>query len=132
LIFSQNTRLSRDFLNKAEIAYLLKSTDLSLGQLSDNPRLSRTIPHKAFEAAFCSTPYLTSKSLGILELFSEDEVFTFEPGSADDLATKIYEISLQRGSIAEVGSKMRNKYEKLATQSVLSTQFIRYLESADK
>jgi glycosyltransferase involved in cell wall biosynthesis len=123
LTFSESTTVFRQQLTKSEIAFLLRNSDLSLGQLSSNRRLSRTIPHKAFEAAFCSTPYLTARTTGVLELFSNSEIFTFEPGSASDLAAQILLISKNKSRREQAGADMRRRYDLEASQEILTEQF---------
>jgi glycosyltransferase involved in cell wall biosynthesis len=93
--------------------------------------LSRTIPHKAFEAAFCSAPYLTARTKGILELFSNSEIFTFEPGSASDLAEQISFLSENRSLTKKVGANMKRSYDLLASQEILTDQFLKYIGRVD-
>lgn len=127
LKFSDNTQVFRQILSKSEISFLLRNSDLSLGQLSNNRRLSRTIPHKAFESAFCSTPYLTARTTGILELFSNSEIFTFEPGSAEDLAEQIFLISKNKILCKQIGLGMRQKYDSSCSQKILTDKFVEYI-----
>jgi glycosyltransferase involved in cell wall biosynthesis len=122
--FTDNVQVYREHLTKPEIAFLLKNTDLALGQLSNNPRLSRTIPHKAFEAAFCSAPYLTARSSGVLEVFSEEEVLTFEPGNPKDLAGKILSISKSPTLNRAFAEAIKRKYESTLSQDILTQRFL--------
>ena len=122
--FPENVKVYTGQLTKAEIAYLLRSVDLSLGQLSNNPRLARTIPHKAFESAFCSTPYLTARSSGVMEIFSENELLTFNPGNASDLATKILRTSKISDLRKNKGETMRRKYDETSSQDILTQRFL--------
>ncbi len=124
ILFSDNVKVHRDQLTKPEIAFLLRNTDLALGQLSSNPRLSRTIPHKAFEAAFCSAPYLTARSSGVLEVFTEKEVITFEPGSPTDLAEQILRISKSPNMNRDFAEALRRKYELTVSQDILTKKFL--------
>jgi hypothetical protein len=125
--FSENVKVYTEQLTKAEIAYLLCNADLSLGQLSNNPRLARTIPHKAFESAFCSTPYLTARSSGVMEIFSENELLTFDPGNASDLASQILRTSKISDLRKNKGETMRRKYNETASQDILTQRFLKQI-----
>lgn len=125
--FPENVKVYTGQLTKAEIAYLLRNADLSLGQLSNNPRLARTIPHKAYESAFCGTPYLTARSSGVMEIFSENELLTFDPGSASDLATQILRISKISDLRKNTGETMRRKYDETTSQDILTQRFLKQI-----
>ncbi len=89
--FNKNTILkNKPYSSKEEIADLLNSCDVLLGQLSDHPRLNVTIPHKAFEAALMGKPYLSARASGIQEFLVEGvEAEYFEAGDPVDLLKKI-------------------------------------------
>lgn len=125
--FPENVKVYNGQLTKAEIAYLLRNADLSLGQLSSNSRLARTIPHKAFESAFCRTPYLTARSSGVMEIFSENEILTFNPGNASDLAKQILRISKISDLRKNTGETMRRKYDETASQDILTQRFLKQI-----
>jgi glycosyltransferase involved in cell wall biosynthesis len=129
--FSARTRLINEyFKSKKSIAANIIEADLSLGQLSNHPRLGRTIPHKAFESAFLGIPYLTARNFGILEVFQENlEIFCFDPGSAEDLAAKIMFLKSEREKLLESGRSIKEKYSKTLSQKVLSEEFLRVVTS---
>jgi len=91
LEFSSNTIVIDSFVDsKQNLAKVYSEVSLTLGQLSNHSRLRRTIPHKAFESAFLSKPYLSARTKGISELFTEDEdIFCFKAGDENDLAKKL-------------------------------------------
>lgn len=126
IIFGKNTVVVRDFIRsqpKLVSAYIYAS--LTLGQLSNHTRLNRTIPHKAFEAAYMSKPYLTARSNGILEIFSEGkEVLCFNPSDAIDLANKIVDFFDNSGKFSSIGNNMREKYDLNLNQAQLSSQLL--------
>ena len=66
---------------------------VSLGQFEDNERLSRTIPHKAFESLAMRLPYITacaSDDAGTTELLKDGENCLFvKPADPADLVEKI-------------------------------------------
>jgi glycosyltransferase involved in cell wall biosynthesis len=131
--FGKNTYVDTGFHSKSEFASLYAHALLSLGQLSNHPRLSRTIPHKAYEAAYTSTAYITARSQGILELFKEDhEILCFEPGNAQDLASKIFQVCFSPHLALEIGSKMNIRYLTKCSQSSLANEFLAGLGIANE
>lgn len=129
--FGKNAYVDTDFHSKSEIATLLTRATLSLGQLSNHPRLSRTIPHKAYESAFLSCAYLSARTQGILELFRENEdIFCFKAGDSQDLALKIEEICCDLENTIASGAVMNSRYLEKYSQMVLASQFIKALEIA--
>jgi glycosyltransferase involved in cell wall biosynthesis len=127
--FSSRTRVINEyFTSKGELAGFLAQADLSLGQLSNHKRLRRTIPHKAYESAYLGVPYLTARNKGILEIFKEDEeVFCFDPGSAEDLAKKISFLSVNKGLLENSAGNIRFKYERELSQKLLGKKFLEEL-----
>ena len=96
-----------------------------MGQLAKHERLVRTIPHKAFEAAFLGKAYLTGRNQGILEIFEEDkEITCFNPGDPIDLAKKILELFAEPKSLKNLGLNMQVKYNKVASQTHLSEKLL--------
>lgn len=126
LKFSSRTKIiSNHFESKREIANHLIGADLSLGQLSAHERLSRTIPHKAYESAYLGIPYLSARNHGILEIFDEnEEIFCFEPGSSSDLAAKILFLSKNRYLLAESSVRIKARYDMNLSQRKLAADFL--------
>ncbi len=123
--FADNVVVSRGNHSKQEYAAIQKICSLSLGQLADHPRLSRTIPHKAFESAYLATPYLTARNQGILELFEEDiDVACFTPGDSNDLANKILSLIRNLESTHALGRNMKGKYTARSSQKMLAKKFL--------
>lgn len=94
----------------------MQKCHISLGQLSDHIRLTRTTPLKMFESLAMGLPYLTASNRGALELLKAEETcLTCAPADADSLADKIlwakdnYSIA-QR--IAENGYKLYQNHLK--------------------
>jgi hypothetical protein len=71
-----NMIIIEKYLSEIELVQLYRRANCCLGQISKNRRLSRTIPHKAFEAGFFAKPYITVDNSGIRE---------FLPGDSDAL-----------------------------------------------
>ncbi|MDP3792252.1 MAG: glycosyltransferase, partial [bacterium] len=85
-----NLELIADYLSYEKLREVIQKCHLSLGQLSDHDRLTRTIPHKAYESLAMKLPYLTASNCGILELLTPDETcLTCNPADAKSLAEKI-------------------------------------------
>lgn len=85
-----NLKLITDFLSQEKLRETMQGCHLSLGQLSDHVRLTRTIPHKAYESLAMQLPYLTAHNTGILELLIPDQTcLTCNPADAKSLAEKI-------------------------------------------
>lgn len=85
-----NLEIRSDLLSFEELRILMQKCHLSIGQLSDHPRLERTIPHKAYESLAMRLPYLTASNTGILELLRAGETcITCRPADAQSVAEKI-------------------------------------------
>lgn len=85
-----NLEFRSDLLPIEELRTLMQKCHLSLGQLSDHPRLERTIPHKAYESLVMHLPYLTASNAGILELLTAGETcITCGPADAQSVVEKI-------------------------------------------
>lgn len=123
IVFSKNCLIEKKLISKPEISFLLKNCTLSLGQLANHKRLSRTIPHKAFESAYMSSPYITARSKGILEIFTEGwDVICFDPGNPRDLADKILETIFDKNRLHFISSNMKSTYEKNFSQNLLANK----------
>lgn len=123
--FASNTQINNKFLSKNEIAELLQSSDLTLGQLQNHDRLNRTIPHKAYESAYLGRPYLTARSEGILEIFSENrEILCFTAGDSVDLSASILNCYKNRENLNSLGLRMKKRYMKEYSQEKLAKKFL--------
>lgn len=79
-----------DYVPYDKLREKMQRCHLSLGQLSDHNRLTRTTPLKMFESLAMKLPYLTAPNRGILELLKVGETcITCESANADSLAEKI-------------------------------------------
>jgi glycosyltransferase involved in cell wall biosynthesis len=66
-------------LSFEELRSHMCGADISLGQLELNPRLDRTIPHKAFESMHMELPYITADTPAIREVFEHGNTALFVP-----------------------------------------------------
>ena len=132
ITFSDRTRVINTYQDFSEIAEAYLAADLCLGQLSDNERLSRTIPHKAFESAYFAKPYLTARQDGILEIFDEgQEILCFEPNSSEDLSKKIIEV-ISDESLKSIGKRMHERYDTFYSQNKLTQNLLEILIELSK
>ncbi|MBI2064480.1 MAG: glycosyltransferase [Candidatus Yanofskybacteria bacterium] len=105
----KNLDLRTNYIQSDELCLLMQKCHLSIGQLSKHERLSRTIPHKAYEALAMRLPYLTAANSGILELLKSDETcITCEPANARSLADKIL---WAKNNPEELGRIAKGAYE---------------------
>ena len=133
LEFSSNTIVINTFVDsKQNLAKIYSEASLTLGQLSNHTRLKRTIPHKAYESAFLSKPYLSARSNGILELFTEDEdIFCFNAGDEKDLAKKIKMFFTNFSDYEKIGINMRKKYDLDLSQDDLANRFLQLTKGTE-
>lgn len=118
---SESTLITR-FLNPGEIAWLYSNAELVLGQVSENHRLRFTIPHKFFEAAYFAKCYLTSPSLGILEIVDCNCFIPVFENSKQGIANSITK-ALQNSQLRLSSGKLLNeKYLANLSQAKLGTK----------
>ena len=124
--FGENTILLDDpYKNKEEMAHLLNSCDILLGQLSKHPRLNVTIPHKAFEAAILAKPYLSARASGIQEFLEEGvEAEYFHAGDPVDLLRKIVKLKEDSVNARKLGNNIFKKYVKIASEEAIGNNFL--------
>jgi glycosyltransferase involved in cell wall biosynthesis len=125
--FSKNTYIFRNYIeNQSEITYMYKHAQITIGQMSNHIRLSRTIPHKAFESAYFSKPYVTAGNSGIREIFEDNhEIICTSPGDAQDLAAKIAYLLDNPESAKLIGENMNLKYRNCYSQEILAKAFLK-------
>jgi glycosyltransferase involved in cell wall biosynthesis len=112
-----------DALQSAMVA-----SHVSLGQFEDNERLSRTIPHKAFESLAMRLPYITaraSEDSGITELFTDDENCLFvKPADPADLAEKIKILARDPQLRARLAENGFGTYQSRVTSRILGGEVL--------
>lgn len=74
-----NVELIAELLPEDELRRKMCEASVSLGQFEDNPRLSRTIPHKAFESMAMGIPYVTGDALAVREVVTDEKTGFFVP-----------------------------------------------------
>ena len=121
----KNLELNLEIIPIEKLRGLMQKCHISLGQLSDHPRLDRTIPHKAYESLALKLPYLTASNTGILELLKEGETcITCKPADAKSLADKILWVKNNYSiaeKIAENGYKL---YQNKLTSDIIAKNML--------
>ena len=120
-----NVQIFTNRLSEVEMVKFYSISNLCLGQISSNPRIERTIPHKAFEALYFSKCYLTLPSKPILELLpSASERASLKNPEPIDLAKEIQRLSRITVEVKEIGRLGNLRYKEVASQEVLGLQFL--------
>lgn len=116
-----NLELQSDFLPYEELRLLMQRCHLSLGQLSDHPRLSRTIPHKCYESLAMKLPYLTAANRGISELLkSGTNCLTCNRADAQSLAEKVLWAKNNQEELAQIAEAGYKLYIEKLTPKILA------------
>jgi glycosyltransferase involved in cell wall biosynthesis len=125
--FSEHTYVNRTYVkSQSEISNFYRSAQITVGQMSRDKRLSRTIPHKAFESAYLSKPYITAGNSGVKELFVDElEIICTRAGDAEDLALKIRYLLDNPGAAKLIGENMNLKYSNSCSQEILAKTFLK-------
>ncbi len=125
IVQRSNLEILNDFQEDSTLWKLYEAADIVLGQLSDHPRLDKTLPHKFFEAGFFRKVYLTASRGEMGALASDMKVVGFTPGSAEDLAVKIEELFNSQDKRVIYGESISNLYRKDFSQKVLTEKFLK-------
>lgn len=126
----RNVTTITEFLSWDELGKLYSRTDIAIGQISHSTRLSRTIPHKAFEAGFFGVPFISTDSLGIRELYpSVTQVSYLTNPTADELATAILRIGLNSNIAHELSIQISERYEASASQLMLQNRVLKLIHA---
>jgi len=103
----------------------MQKCHISLGQLSDHPRLIRTLPHKAYESLSMKLPYLTASNTGILELLTPDKTCLIcKSANAESLAEKILWAKEHFQELEEIAENGYKFYQKELTSYILAKNLL--------
>lgn len=109
---------------------LLKSyqkAGISLGQLSKHRRVTWTIPHKFYEAAFLGLVYVsTDHSPFMVELSKQGDIAVFEGGSLFGLVNLLNDLAANPSKCHKLSVNLKSTYQRLYSQEVLSRKFEYY------
>ena len=125
LKFSSNVEIISQRLSDQQLAEQYKHSAISLGQLGNSHRTTRTIPHKFYESIFFEVPYLTRKSVGIEELLpSDDHVIYFENHTPAEFANFIAEKLTNVEELSSRAAKSKAIYMSKFSQNQIVNNFI--------
>ncbi|MDQ5893189.1 MAG: hypothetical protein QG640_200 [Patescibacteria group bacterium] len=107
----QNVEFISHKLSKEELVERMLDAHIMLGQFEDNPRLNRTIPHKAFEAFALGIPYLTGEAPAIKEIANNRVTVFFVPlKNSEELAKIIKELASDAGTLQKVAENAQKLF----------------------
>ena len=133
LKFSPNVEINSKRLSDLELAQQYKNSAISLGQLANSNRTTRTIPHKFYESIYFEVPYLTRKSAGIKELLpSDDQVIYFENKTPAEFAKLISEHLSNTQALSSRAEKAKAVYNSKFSQDQIVNNFISHAEDKFK
>jgi len=129
----RNVKLISEYLDLKLMIELMLKSHISLGQFENNERLSRTIPHKAFESLALKLPYITGRAAGIGELL-EDGISCLMVNLADpeDLASKIMELKNNQKLAKKITENGYNVYRLKFTSEILIDKLLKIIYSTIK
>lgn len=121
----QNLIVIQEVLPHDELREKMLSCYVSLGQLANHSRLSRTLPFKLYESLALGLPYLTGRSAGILELLKDgDTCIAVEPNNPTELAEKILFLKNNPTTLSKIGEHGYALYKEKLTSKKLAQEFI--------
>jgi hypothetical protein len=133
LKFSPNVEIISERLSDLDLAQQYKNSAISLGQLGNSHRTTRTIPHKFYESIYFEVPYLTRKSAGIKELLpNDDQVIFFENETPAEFAKLISEHLSNTEALSSRAEKAKAIYISKFSQSQIVDNFISCAEKKFK
>jgi hypothetical protein len=118
-----NLRLMVGHISDDLMRDLLLRADLILGQLLNHKRLSIAIPHKFYEAAYFSKPYLTA-NYGLMEDFvNKNLVFGFTAGDVQSFIKNLNILFEKQLEVFSFGQKLGDWYNENSSQIILTRKF---------
>jgi glycosyltransferase involved in cell wall biosynthesis len=109
-------------LSNADLKEIYALSDICIGQFSTHPRLSYTIPHKAFEAAYFGKPYITVQSPGIRDFLSVNDAVFVEKPTSENLIHSIRRLS-DSNRRSELGANILKTYGLKSSQHNINQDF---------
>lgn len=101
---------------------IYRMAHVAIGQISEHPRLKYTIPHKAYEAGYFKKAYVTSRSNGIKEIYSDTSVFCLDETNSEALALAILALS-DREKRAKLEFEIGQQYQQVISQEAINNEF---------
>ena len=123
--FSENTRVITRRLTVLELAKIYKISEVFIGQVSENRRLSHTIPHKAFEAGFFKKAYISIDKPAIRELYNFDDSVEYRNRfTREILLESILDLLDNPAKLRTREMLISESYQRLSNQDNLGKKFI--------
>ncbi len=120
-----NVELVTEKLPWPELVRMMRKCHVSLGQFGDNPRLERTIPHKAFESLALGMPYITARAAAVSEILIDRQTCIFvERANAKDLAEKILGLKHDQALGEMMGMSEQGLFRNRFTPKILAAQLV--------
>jgi hypothetical protein len=120
---SENSFILEGHQDSKTLAYLYRNSMAAIGQISDSKRIINTIPHKAYEAAYFSKPYIAMWNSAIFELFTREALFSLKYPTADNLAEIMKQIHQFPDDAKERGLLFGQEYQSRYRQVKLQKEF---------
>jgi hypothetical protein len=127
---SENTIIISRFLKVSELVWLYRNASAVLGQFSDQNRLARTIPHKAFEAAYFAKCYLSPPSKGLQGFLNSSQFIAIDEISREGIVAGIRLAMSNEHLRLSCATAAKKRYTASASQEVLSEKFRKVIESS--
>ncbi len=120
-----NVELISQRLDDENFVRLIQEGNIMLGQFENNPRLNRTIPHKAFEAFASSIPYVTANVPAIREIVEDSKNgFLVPVADSQTLAAKILSLVDQSDLCSKVAKNAHKMYLERFSGQVLAQKLL--------
>lgn len=137
LIISPNFRLKKDlppnvelregFFDIATLRAWMQECHVSIGHVSTNERLDRTIPHKAFESMLLRIPFMISDGAGVRELFSGDSAVLVKSVSEADIVKQIRKLKNDPARCVRLADNAFAIYKEKCSNAVLGEELMSYI-----
>lgn len=111
---------------------LISNADLILGQLLNHKRLRIAIPHKFYEAAYFSKPYLTADYGLMKDLVNKNLVFGFKAGDVRSFIKSLDVLFEKRVEFLVYGNRLGEWYRQNSSQMILTENFYKIILSTRK
>lgn len=109
----------------SELARRMAECHVSLGQFEAHDRLTRTIPHKAFESLALGLPYITARAQGISELLKDgSDCLMVNPGDPQDIAAKILMLKNDQRLREQIAANGLVTFANKASEKVLAREIV--------
>jgi glycosyltransferase involved in cell wall biosynthesis len=124
-----NVQINPRRIPDEEFARVYDGVSLSLGQFEENPRLSRTIPHKAYEAFAAGVPYLTGAGQAVQEVVVDGETGFLAPlAEPEALADMIEMLSKDPAALSRVSKKASEVYTESFSPKALGQRILSLIQ----